>query len=206
VMADSDDDTADISNALLLEDANDRREAMPSTKRRKLSTKEEEPFDNLDVFLHETASKAKLSGSSFKNMGLSSSICILLIARLWTCTAEIYCTEGIQKPNADSTENNSSNHGRSRCCRNGTNRVRQNSISWPLSHINPRIIAPPWPHESRILSFVSSYHQLASKSIHFYFLQLYLTPQPHTNPGLSTSVPSPSRTQHTSTPRAPYSG
>jgi hypothetical protein len=131
VMADSDDDSADISNALLLEDAKDGREAMPSSKRRKLSTKEEEPFDNLDVFLHETAGKAKLSGSSFKNMGLTSSICILLTARLWTYTAEIYCTKGIQKPNADSTENNSSNHGRSRCCRNGTNRVRQNSIICP---------------------------------------------------------------------------
>jgi len=130
-MADSDDDTADISNALLLEDSNDGREAIPSSKRRKLSTKEEEPFDNLDVFLHETASKAKLSGSSFKNMGLTSSICILLTARLWTCAAEIYCTEGIQKPNADSAENNSSNHGRSRCRWNGTNRVRQNSVVCP---------------------------------------------------------------------------
>jgi hypothetical protein len=73
-MADSDDDTADISNALLLEDADNRQEAIPTTKRRKMSPKEEEPFDNFDVFLNETASKAKLNGSSFKNMGLNSSI------------------------------------------------------------------------------------------------------------------------------------
>src|SRR5271170_791185 len=130
-MADSDDDAADISNALLLEDENDGREAVPSTKRRKLSAKEEEPFDNLDDFLHETASKAKLNGSSFKNMGLTTFICTFLISRLWTYAAEIYCTEGIQKTNADSTENNSSNHGRSRCCWNGTNRVRQNSVLCP---------------------------------------------------------------------------
>ena len=130
-MADSDDDTEDISNALLLEDSNDGREAIPSSKRRKLSSKEEEPFDNLDVFLNETASKVKLSGSSFKNMGLISYIGILLTARLWNYAAEIYCTEGIQKPDADSTENNSSNNGRSRCCWNGTNRIRQNSVICP---------------------------------------------------------------------------
>jgi len=130
-MADSDDDTADISNALLLEDANDGQEVMASPKRRKISPKEENPFDNLDVFLNETPRKTKLNGSSFKNMGLTVSMYMSLIARLWAYAAKIYCTKGIQKSNADSTENNSSNHGRPRCCWNGTNRVRQNSVICP---------------------------------------------------------------------------
>ena len=47
-MADSDDDTADISNGLLLEDADDSQEEalLSKTKRRKIQTE-----DTFDVFL-----------------------------------------------------------------------------------------------------------------------------------------------------------
>jgi hypothetical protein len=71
-MADSDDDTADISNALLLEDVEDKQEEalLPNSKRRKTILPTENPFDDLDVFPNEAASKTKLSGSSFKNMGI----------------------------------------------------------------------------------------------------------------------------------------
>jgi len=73
-MADSDEDTADISNALLLEDPDDNQEGalLSKNKRRKIET--EDLFEDLDVFPNESASKTKLSGSSFKNMGISLGI------------------------------------------------------------------------------------------------------------------------------------
>lgn len=75
-MADSDDDTADITNALLLGDAGDKQDASlpPNSKRRKTIPQTENPFDDLDVFTNDAAGKTKLSGSSFKNMGTHFSV------------------------------------------------------------------------------------------------------------------------------------
>lgn len=75
-MADSDDDTADITNALLLGDGEDKKVAslLPNSKRRKTIPQTENPFDDLDVFPNDAASKTKLSGSSFKNMGIHTSV------------------------------------------------------------------------------------------------------------------------------------
>ena len=76
-MTESDDDSADISKALL--EAADSStnpfsfDDSPVTKRRKTSGKRNDPnapTDDLDLFTNEVHIKSKLNGSSFKNMGL----------------------------------------------------------------------------------------------------------------------------------------
>ena len=63
-MADSDNDTADISNGLLLEDADDNQEEalLSKTKQRKIQT--EDTFEDLDVFLVPIGSPKSYSNSS----------------------------------------------------------------------------------------------------------------------------------------------
>ena len=80
---------------------------MSSNKRRKISSEDLDQLNSLDIF---PTTRTKLSGSSFKTMGLPGSRNILLIARFWTYSAEVYCAKGLQKPDSHSAENNSSNH------------------------------------------------------------------------------------------------
>ena len=76
MMADSDDDGADIANVLLeaVDDGGDpfSFSDVPATKRRKPSSKNTDKngsVEDFDLFSNETPVKSKLSGSSFKNMG-----------------------------------------------------------------------------------------------------------------------------------------
>jgi hypothetical protein len=74
--AESDDDTADISNALLeaVEDTSDPFTfgdvaAIEGPKRGKKNN-QNAAGENLNLFSYEMPMKTKLSGSSFKNMGM----------------------------------------------------------------------------------------------------------------------------------------
>jgi hypothetical protein len=79
MMADSDDDTADITN-VLLEAADDGEDPFsfnnaPATKRRKSSKRTAEQTgstEDFDLFSNETPVKSKIGGSSFKNMGANT--------------------------------------------------------------------------------------------------------------------------------------
>ena len=73
MMADSDDEGIDFSNALLetVDDVEDpfSFSDTPATKRRKPAVDKNGSVEDLDLFSNEIPVKSKLSGSSFKNMG-----------------------------------------------------------------------------------------------------------------------------------------
>jgi hypothetical protein len=75
MMAESEDEGADISNALLRGENSDSKKDIfsftdtPSVKRRKTAPNEIDQVDDLDFLSNEKSSKTKLNGSSFKNMG-----------------------------------------------------------------------------------------------------------------------------------------